>query len=543
MNILTSYSDILTTLKRIEIAESAKLMLISDITLEPIFSQTLKVVLYETLAINMMFEHVGMGDFLQRDLSARPLNSDYIAIMVDFKPLLNPLIEVKEIIDPMLNYLKAVVMKIRESTHAPILMLIPEQSVSGLNKNLVAALRERLITFCQRKNCYTIDLTNALIQVGAKHFYDYRALFTYNFPYSFQGCLAISSEISKELKKMAGKYKKCIVLDCDNVLWGGILDEVSMEGIKLDVTYPGNQYLHFQEYLLKLHACGVILTICSKNNEDDVLDVIRKHPFMLIKENHLAAYRINWFNKVDNISEIARELNISIDSVVFIDDSLFEINLVKAAHPQLQSIQFDIKKPYEMVRQLEQLDLFKTDNLTSDDLTRNVSYRVEKQRRQERDKYIDYEKYLDSLQIRLEGEPVDAFNANRLSQLTMRTNKGNLTCRKYQVAEILKLSEDPSYWIRCFKLSDKFGEYGYIGALIVRVGDDCHTRIEGFYLSCRAFGRNIEHRMLDNMLSMLGGESIKIDYTYVANGKNEEFNLFVQEYLSSRTRRSANVVE
>ncbi|TVX93560.1 HAD-IIIC family phosphatase [Paenibacillus agilis] len=543
MNEIIGYSDILLALKRITDAESATMLLISDLSLEPILSQTLKVTIYDALSVNMKMKHIGLDDFFQHNHTEILSEADYIVMHIDMKSLLSSVMGNEDFLDLKLCFWNSVMEKIRELTQAPVLVLIPEQSYRDIEKTQVEYLREKLRIFCSRQGGYAIDLTSALTQVGTKLFYDYRALYAYHLPYSFTGCLAIAQVIVKEVKKIQGKYKKCIVLDCDNVLWGGILDEVSINGISLDTTYPGNQYLHFQEYLLKLHACGVILTICSKNNEEDVLQVLRSHPFMLINESHLATFRINWFNKADNIIAIVNEINISMDSVVFIDDSSFEINLIREAVPEVIPIQFDMKRPYEMTNLLERLDLFKTDRLTNDDLTRNASYIAERKRKEEKENYIDYEQYIKSLQIRIETETLNTFNVSRMSQLTIRTNKCNLSIRKYQVSELLEMTEDENYWIRCFKLSDRFGDYGYIGFLIVHIKNCQHLHVDGFYLSCRAFGRNVEHYMVDFMKDSFQSEDVNITYSYVSNGKNEEFSWFMQEYLNSKSERGLHVVE
>ena len=182
---------------------------------------------------------------------------------------------------------------------------------------------------CAVPNAYFIDMGLCLARVGERHFFDDRYWHMGRAPFTLEACAAIAHEDVKFLRARTGKNKKCIVLDCDNTIWGGIVGEDGLTGINLGTASPGSAYMEFQQQILDLHHRGIILALCSKNNEADVWEVFQHHPRSVLKRQHIAAWRINWHDKPTNIRELAVELNIGLDSMVFIDDSEFEVNLVR----------------------------------------------------------------------------------------------------------------------------------------------------------------------------------------------------------------------
>lgn len=515
----------------------SNILLISDMTLEPVFVESLKYVLYDQLTIS--------ADVILKSydeiLSSQKLEAtnDWTIIINDFSECLSSINYNDEIKERELQKIDIILTKIKEENDRPILIALPENRSYPLDNIIISDIRARMMSIPQHNNnCYLLDMNIAVMQVGENQFYDYRKKLAFNIPYSPQGSLAFAELICGVMRENKGNHKKCLVLDCDNVLWGGVLEEVGISGIHLDTTFPGNQYLNFQKELLKLYHCGVIITLCSKNNHNDVIEVLRNHPFMVIKEEHVAAHRINWNNKADNIKQISSELNISLKDMVFVDDSEFEIGLVNDILPEVTTIHLPETKPYEFSLRLKNCGLFKTSNHTEDDLLRNSTYQNEKKRRVERERYFNYEEYLESLDIIMNCTEVTEFTAPRISQLTHRTNKANLTCKKLSTDEILQNSQQSNYWIRCFELSDKFGNYGFVGALVINLKDD-KLNIEGFYLSCRALGRNVEKMMLDYAIENIESNYQNITYDYIDNGKNQDLERLINEYVDNVNQLSA----
>ncbi|MBT4483417.1 MAG: HAD-IIIC family phosphatase, partial [Candidatus Latescibacteria bacterium] len=250
-----------------------------------------------------------------------------------------------------------------EEPYAPAMGVLESQAGIVGQRETIRSLNYRLQEkLAAIKNAYFLDLNTPLSTLGAKKYYDHRLWHIGRIPYTLEGFREIAQFVAAFIRILLAKTCKCIVLDADNVLWGGIIGEDGIEGIKLGASHPGSCYQAFQQEVLNLFNKGVILAICSKNNEEDVIEVIRNHPYMLIKEEHIASMRINWSNKADNIRAIANELNIGLESIVFIDDSEFEINLVSELVPEVSVLQFSTKKPVETAIMLSECRFF--DSLT-----------------------------------------------------------------------------------------------------------------------------------------------------------------------------------
>ena len=290
--------------------------------------------------------------------------------------------------------------------------------------------------------------------------------------------------------------KKCLVLDCDNVLWGGIIGEDGIDGIKLDTSNSGSVYYEFQRVLLTLFNRGVVLALCSKNNEDDVWDVFDKHPNMLLKREHISAYRINWENKADNISDIASELNLSLEHCVFADDSEFEIESVKELLSEVATIQIPLPGKEDPKRVLQDCGYFENLSVTDEDKNRAMMYQAEKKRSESSVVHHNIEDFLKTLEIEISVQPADEINIQRIAQLTQRTNQFNLSTRRYSEADIKRYSQSEDHMIFCASVKDKFGDFGIVAALIAdREGDTCF--VDTFLMSCRILGRKIELAFLD----------------------------------------------
>ena len=287
-------------------------------------------------------------------------------------------------------------------------------------------------------NAYYVDLNLCLARVGGKAFYDERYWHIGRAPYSREALCEIASEDFKFIRSLKGKSKKCLVLDCDNVLWGGIIGEDGLSGIKLGKTYPGSPYYEFQQEVVNLYNRGILIALCSKNNAEDVWEVFRTHPDMVLKEKHIAAAEINWEDKATNLKKIAANLNIGLESLVFVDDSEFEVNLVRGAIPEMTVLHFPKDKTVEYRNMLASCGLFDTLTVSAEDRERGVMYQAEAQRKQLQSQALDLETYLKSLEMVIEVKFADDFTLPRIAQLTQKTNQFNLTTRRYSEADIKK---------------------------------------------------------------------------------------------------------
>lgn len=359
--------------------------------------------------------------------------------------------------------------------------------------------------------------------------YDMRKYLSADCPYNVSGLSLIGEAILRYARAQRLMYKKCLVLDCDNVLWGGVLEEVGVSGVELDTLYPGNIYLAFQKFVKRLAQKGVILALCSKNDEKDVFEMLSDHPFMQIREKDVAAYRINWNNKADNIAQISKELKIDTDVFVFVDDSAEEIGLVSRAFPGMTTILFDKEVKYNFEELFLSKGYFDLTNNTEEDSKRNEMYYAERMRQKNRETAIDEKEYLESLELKMTKEGLNDFNIERMGQLIARTHRANLSYRKYTTEELRKMNESGKR-IDCYKLSDRYGDYGYI-ALVISGCEEQKTVIYDFYMSCRALGKGVEKNIVNDINSEHGlrGNSVIIDFH--ETDKNRDFYRLLSDDL------------
>lgn len=314
----------------------------------------------------------------------------------------------------------------------------------------------------------------------------------------------------RKLECIALKRKKCVVLDLDNTLWGGVLGEDGISGIKLGGDYPGKAFTFFQKSLLQLAKAGVILAVCSKNNETDVLEAWENNPFMVLKKEHFAAYRINWNDKATNIKKLAEDLNIGLDSFVFVDDNPTERELIKQMLPMVSVPEFPAQ-PYELPSFFTKFvdDYFKVYSITEEDKKKTEQYKANAARAQAQHSFPSFEAFLESLYIQITVAAANEFNIPRIAQMTQKTNQFNLTTQRYTDADIKGfLSSGWKIW--CLSVSDRFGDNGITGCIIIN-GDE----IDSFLLSCRVLGKGIENAFLKSILALLkesGLTSVRASY-------------------------------
>jgi FkbH-like protein len=293
---------------------------------------------------------------------------------------------------------------------------------------------------------------------------------------------------------VTGRTRKCIVLDLDNTLWGGIVGEDGPHGIRLGTTSPGSEYREFQEYLLSLTRRGILLAINSKNNAADALEVIRSHEAMVLREESFSAMRINWESKASNMLSLAEELSLGLDSFVFIDDSDKERALIRQALPQVLTPELP-RDPARYRETLEALPELQVLSITDEDRNRTRQYVERRQREQLRVVAQTPEDYLASLGITAEMHTVSERTLTRVQQLFQRTNQFNLTGRRYELGVLAARAEQPDWRIYTSKVADRFGDHGLVAATLVRITPDAWI-IDNFVMSCRVIGYGVEDALL-----------------------------------------------
>lgn len=326
--------------------------------------------------------------------------------------------------------------------------------------------------------------------------------------------------------------KKCIVLDLDNTLWGGVIGEDGMEGIQLSLTPPGNGFMAFQQALLDHFNRGVILAINSRNNPEDALAVIRTHPNMILKEPHFAAIRMNWQDKAQNIKELAQELNIGLDSMVFFDDDPTNRALVRAILPQVEVPEMPVD-PSQYASFLNSLDYFPSDAMTDEDKMRGNLYVTERLRKEEEKQYANKEDFLESLHLELDIHEDDLSCLPRLSQLTEKTNQFNTNKKPLSEEEVRGYIEKPGHQVYWAHLRDKFGDHGVIALAFVEAKEGV-WHISSMLMSCRVFDRGVEYALLSFIAQHArksGAHSLTISFTETE--KNSPAKTFIENCFRS----------
>ena len=295
---------------------------------------------------------------------------------------------------------------------------------------------------------------------------------------------------------LTGRTKKLLVLDLDNTLWGGIAGEDGINGIRLGgVDYIGEAFLAFQKHLLQLKKKGLLLAICSKNDEDTAMEIIEKHTEMILRKEDFVGFKINWEDKAKNIRELALELNLGLSSVVFIDDSPFERARVLSELPQVLVPEWPME-PIYYVKALNGLRCFDKASFSAEDAQRTNYYRQEQERKRIIENTSNMEEWLYKIELEVRFEPVNSSNVQRVSQLLNKTNQFNLITRRLEQYEIMAYCSQEQAGGVAFYAADKFGSYGLIGFCSYEMSDNS-LLVKDFLLSCRAMGKGIELAMLN----------------------------------------------
>lgn len=318
----------------------------------------------------------------------------------------------------------------------------------------------------------------------------------------------LAKSVSDIIAERIGRSVKCVILDLDNTLWGGILGDVGYDGIEIgEVSNIGLVYQRFQNALLMLRQRGVLLAISSKNDEANVRRVLADHPDMVLRETDFVKICANFDDKVGNIRQIQAVLNISLDSMVFIDDSAFERDFVRTALPELQVPEMP-EDPADFLAAMTMWNLFEVGSASAEDSARTAFYQANASRQALQEKASDLPAYLRALGMVAEIRPFDGFTAPRAYQLFQRSNQFNLTTIRYSEAELKTVAEDPDCDTFTLRLQDRLGDNGIVLAVIARAqGEALH--VDSLVMSCRVLGRRVEEATLDILAGLARGRGCR----------------------------------
>ncbi len=405
----------------------------------------------------------------------------------------------------------------------------------SLKQNRIDILMNELNQYLATKNnIILIDIDKVIASISIEKSIDLRYYYSSKTLYNIEFYKKYFDYIKPIFLSANGKVKKSLIFDCDNTLWKGILGEDGFEKIKM---YKEIQYLAIQ-----LSKKGVIIGLCSKNNPQDVDEVLEKHPKMILRDENIVIKKVNWEDKATNLKSIAKELNIGLDSIVFIDDSDFEVNLIKEELPMIEVFQVP-NKEYEyamMIRDI--LNLFYNPKETKEDLEKVKMYKTQIKRAKEEENITDIEEYLKGLGLNITYFIDDISQADRISQMTQKTNQFNLTTKRYTKIDIETFINNKNMSVISISVNDKFGDSGIVGLSILEFKNDLAI-IDTFLMSCRVLGRNIEYRFMDIIFDILKDKSIsKVNSVYIKTLKNDQVSDLYDRYGFEVLEKDENLI-
>lgn len=341
-------------------------------------------------------------------------------------------------------------------------------------------------------NVRMIDTENVVRTVGRTAAFDARFYFRGKAPYTGIYFNELARRVSSATRGFGTHFYKVLVLDCDNTLWGGVIGEDLMGGIKLGpYDYPGNIFWRMQHEFAALERNGILLCLCSKNNPADVDEVFQKHHEMVLKLPQIVVKKVNWNDKPTNLRELAQELNVGLDSMVFLDDSSFECEAVRQQLPMVKTMQVPatLSEYPRVVREIK--ELFLAGGISADSRGKTEQYRQRADVVALQAQFESQDAYLASLEMKVELSCNAIASVARISELSMKANQFNLTTLRYSEAEVIKLMQSPDSAVYSLFVSDKFGKAGVTGVVFMRYLDGV-AQIDNFLMSCRVIGRGVE---------------------------------------------------
>ena len=347
-------------------------------------------------------------------------------------------------------------------------------------------------------NVRLIDLEPIRAHMGYDAFHDPKLYAIAKMPISTQALPAVASRVMDAILARKGRFHKCAIVDLDNTLWGGVIGDDGLEGIQIGELGQGHAFTEFQTWLKELKNRGVMLAVCSKNDEANAKEPFLRHPEMVLKLDDFSAFVANWEDKASNIRRIQKELNIGLDSMVFFDDNPFERNLVRTMLPEVEVPELP-EDPAEYTAFARMQNLFDTNSYSDEDRVRTERYLAEKSLTELSAGIDNYDDYLKALGMKAVCAPFDAFHIPRIAQLTQRSNQFNLRTVRYSEQEIEEIAANPRYITRYYTLRDRFGEHGLIAVVILEKREN-ELFVNEWLMSCRVLKRGMEQFIADSIL-------------------------------------------
>lgn len=366
----------------------------------------------------------------------------------------------------------------------------------------------------KNRKVYPVDALAVQIDLGRESYFNAPLYYNAKMPVAMNALPFLADAVIHVLLAMTGRIKKCAVLDLDNTLWGGVIGDDGLAGIEIGEFGKGHVFTNLQRYLKQLKEYGIILAVCSKNEEDTAKEPFEKHGEMVLSLSDISIFVANWDDKASNIRLIQESLNIGMDSIVFLDDNPFERNLVRDKFPDIEVPELP-EDPSLWVSFLQQQNYFDTASYTGAGSDRTKLYQAEFERKKLEQTYETIDDYLINLEMVGEAKPFEPLRYPRIAQLTQRSNQFNLRTVRYTDDDIKRIAEDDGYITIYYTLRDKVGDHGLVSVVILEKETEGELFVDTWLMSCRVLKRGMEEFIINKMVetaSSYGYEVINAEY-------------------------------
>ena len=448
---LSEYISLAKNIDKLKLEKKLKISILSSFTLNGL-EETLHVMCSE-LGIKSQSYVSGYNQYNQELLNPKSnfydFSPDITFLILDIRNFLGDIFHFpynlsdqdrKNTVNEKMEQLKKLINIFEENSKSKLIISnfnIPSYSPNGIIETksefgfheMINEINKSLHHFCKKKNSvYVYDFNNFISKYGEKNVFDYRQFYLGDIQITYNFIPILAYNLMSYVKPLLGKNRKCIVLDLDNTLWGGVVGEDGFDGIELGHTPRGKAFVEFQKELLSLWNQGIILAINSKNNFDDAIKVIREHPDMILREKNFASTQINWNDKAQNMKQISNEINIGLDSIVFFDDDKLNQERIKQEFPEILTINV-VNDPSDFVPILKEINDFNVLHRTIEDTKRGEMYAQQRERKTLEKSVSNIDDFLKQLDIKVQIKKSNKFLIPRISQLTLKTNQFNLTTK------------------------------------------------------------------------------------------------------------------
>ena len=368
---------------------------------------------------------------------------------------------------------------------------------------------------------YICDISSIQNNIGRQKFFQNSIYINADMHLSIDTLPQVASETLDIINSINGKFKKCIIVDLDNTLWGGIIGDDGIENIQIGNLGIGKAFTEFQYWLKKMKNRGIIIAVCSKNTESVAKQPFINHPEMVLKLKDIAVFVANWDNKADNIRKIQSILNIGFDSMVFLDDNPFERNIVRENIDDICVPELP-EDPAEYLDFIYNLNLFETNSVSFEDTKRTELYQIETKRKAVENSFTNIDDYLKKLDMTSNVSTFNSFNIPRVAQLSQRSNQFNLRTVRYTEEEIKIIAESKDYYTFTFTLKDKYGDNGLISVVVLKQINNKTLFIDTWFMSCRVLKRGMENFVLNTIVDFASKNNFStIKGEYIKTQKND----------------------